>query len=147
MQQSFQLIREVVREGRKNEIDWDKTIDRVARQAHFDQLVMRATPQIRSNLHILIDHEGSMIAFDELTKTMVRALKNYTGKQTQSYYFRNCPEQVLYENEMHTRAIRLEQFCQTKPRSVIIVSDGGAARGHLNQERVRQTKTFSGRHA
>lgn len=142
MQQSFQLIREVVQEGRKEMIDWEATIQQTAKDAGFFELQMSASSSIRSGLTVLVDQEGSMVAFEELTQRMVEALQNYVGKKTQVFYFQNCPVDYLYENKNRTKAHSLRQFADGKPRTIIIVSDGGAARGGYNPDRLEETVDF-----
>ena len=103
---------------------------------------MRSSTSVRSGLTVLVDHDGSMVAFDELTNKMVEALQNYVGKKTQVYYFQNCPVGFLYENKDRTKAYSLRSFTDGKPRTVIVVSDAGAARGGYNPDRLEETKAF-----
>ncbi len=142
MQQSYQMIRRITFEGRKDTINWPATIRRIAQQGFFDDPVLMASPQIKSGLYILVDSGGSMLPFADLTRIMVGALRNFVGKKTQAYYFRNCPIGLLYEDEDQTRAIDAAAFGEGQPRSVIIVSDGGAARGGFNPDRVKATQQF-----
>lgn len=142
MQQSFQLIRDVVQEGYKDQIDWEATIDKIANDGFFGEIVMKPSEKIRSGLTILVDYEGSMVAFNELTEMMVRALQNYVGKKTQVFYFQNCPMEYLYETKDRTKAYSLKKLVDGKPRTIIIVSDAGAARGHYSPDRLQETKDF-----
>lgn len=142
IQQSFQMIRRITFEGRKDTIDWPATIRHVARQGFFDNPVLMASPQIKSGLYILVDSGGSMLPFAGLTQTMVSALRTFVGKKTQVFFFRNCPVGFLYDNEEQTRAIDIASFGDNRPRSVLIVSDAGAARGGYNPDRVAKTRNF-----
>lgn len=142
LQQSFQLIRDVVQEGRKDQIDWESTIAKIAKDGFFGEVVMKASEKIRSGLTILVDYEGSMVAFNDLTEMMVQSLQDYVGKKTQVFYFQNCPVDYVYEKKDRTKAKSLKQFIEGKPRTIIIVSDAGSARGHYNQERLQETKDF-----
>ena len=45
-------------------------------------------------------------------------------------------------NAEHTESVSLRTFAASKRRNILIVSDAGAARGYLNEDRIQQTYTL-----
>ena len=58
------------------------------------------------------------------------------------YYFHNCPEEHLYTDRLQTGSIRVDQFALRQKRSILIISDAGAARGSFNRDRNKTTIRF-----
>jgi len=131
-----------------NEIDIEKTIQHFAENAIMVQPVFKKQVKIHNRVHILIDHEGSMHAFETLSETFSQALQEAFEKQAnsfQKYYFYNVPQKHIFKNTSHTEYKRTAQWiAELKPNqdAVIIISDAGAARDSNSGERLKTTLRF-----
>lgn len=148
MQQSWRHLRRMVREGPPTELDVDETVRRIMRQGLLLEPVM-VPPRInRSRLLLLVDRDGSMAPFHQLSQRLVQtALRGGRVRHTRVFSFHNCPLTHLYTYERPPRAEPLETALRPLPPGAValIVSDAGAARGQVNPERVEQTAAFLAR--
>jgi uncharacterized protein with von Willebrand factor type A (vWA) domain len=148
LEQHYQMVRTEIREGRKDTILWKETIQKIAEEGFFNEPVMAASSKRKSVLNLLIDYSGSMIAFHELCDHMAETLKIYAPKKNHVYYFFNYvhnnssnlqDREILFENPGRTKAIKFDSFATSEPKAILIISDAGAARGKLYQERIERT--------
>ncbi|MEZ4826169.1 MAG: hypothetical protein R3C61_07720 [Bacteroidia bacterium] len=146
MKQSWRFLRNPVKGGSSEEIDIHETVKNIARDGMFTELSFRPSTINKGHLLILVDHGGSMAAFDFLADQLVASARKGGGHEdAEVYYFRNCPQGYLYKNRSH-----VEGFARTriwlKNRSeytaVLIFSDAGAARGNFDSIRINQTMVF-----
>lgn len=168
LQQQYRLVYDKLKSG-PTEILWEDTIQKVAKEGFFSEWVMGTSTQRKSSLYLLIDYSESMIAFYDLCESMAYNLKDRSNKRKQVFYFFNYistpnyvdeweePEQqaspntavassgILFGNPERTEAISLVEFNQGARKSIIILSDAGAARGHYRIERVNRTMAFLAR--
>lgn len=145
MQQSWRHLRRMVREGPPTELDVDETVRRIMRQGVLLEPVMLPPRINRTRLLLLIDRDGSMAPFHQLTQRLVQtALRGGRVRHTRVFSFHNCPLTHLYTYERPPRAEPLEATLRALPLGAValIVSDAGAARGLVNPERVEQTAAF-----
>lgn len=146
MKQSWRFLRNPVHGGNSEEIDIPATVKNIARDGLFTEIVFRPSVVNKSHLLLLIDHGGSMIAFDLLADQLTQAARQGGGHpDAEVYYFHNSPQGYLYKNRN-----QVEGFARTRIwlknrspyTSVMIVSDAGAARGNYNPLRIQQTAVF-----
>lgn len=146
MKQSWRFLRNPVGGGTSDEIDLPGTVRVIARDGMFTELVYKPSTINKTQLLILLDHEGSMIAFDALGEQLAEAAIEGGGHpKAMKYYFRNHPENYLYKDKAHLNGEHLSRVFlkYTSPyTSVLIFSDAGAARGTHNPLRVHQTERF-----
>jgi uncharacterized protein len=125
--------------GMSLDMDIPATIKHAAKQGFFDKPVMKHHFVNDYRLIVLVDWKGSMLAFHTLSDLIVDTLKQELPK-TEVYYFRNQPQQYFYGNSNWTQAIEtkdlLFQLAQN-PANILIISDGGAARGTYVTERLQ----------
>jgi hypothetical protein len=97
-------------------------------------------------LLVLIDCKGSMTPFHNFSNKLVEAAVSGGGhRNALVYYFYNCPAGVVYRNPTLTEPVPLETlYSMIRPNhtNALIISDAGAARGGVNEERVKQTIRF-----
>ncbi|NEO65538.1 MAG: hypothetical protein F6J98_36165 [Moorea sp. SIO4G2] len=148
MKQSWRYLRGLVREGAKTELDIEATVNQIGRQGLLLEPVFISPRVNRTELLLLIDQGGSMIPFhrlsDRLTETALQA--GGWGKTT-IYYFHNCPVDYLYHDRDQLEAESITMILSQLPVQwtvVLMFSDGGAARGGLNPQRIELTKAFLG---
>ncbi|MEO6720599.1 MAG: hypothetical protein ABIN67_09530 [Ferruginibacter sp.] len=131
------------------EMDVDATINKMVEKGFFNEVVFKKQKKSISNLLLLIDHEGSMVAFNQLSKRIltemegallpVKKIKNPT---LQTFYFYNVWGNYLYKNKTHTQYIEFNKvtgFLKNKQANIIIISDAGAAKGTYNTSRINIT--------
>lgn len=146
MKQSFRHLRQAVREGPKDELDIERTVEYIARKGILLEPVMRARRINRASLFLLLDQGGSMAPFHPLSRRLVdTAQRGSRLHQSQAYYFRNYPAEYIYSDPqlLSDTAVNelLNEVKKYRP-GVLIFSDAGAARGFYNQERVNWTYYF-----
>jgi uncharacterized protein with von Willebrand factor type A (vWA) domain len=149
MKQCWRFLRRPVREGIPVEIDIKSTINKITKEGIFSSIVLQPRRLNATELVILIDSKGSMIPFHPITRQLVyTAIGDGKLKQTNVYYFHNCPEQqesyLLFHRPTLTEPIYFTDIKKIlKKRTVVmIISDGGAARGWYDSDRVENTKQF-----
>lgn len=82
-------------------------------------------------LIVLVDRKGSMLAFRALSDFMVETIKKEIPNAN-IYYFRNQPQEYFYGSPDWTEAITQDNLTEKINKSnanVLVISDGGAARG------------------
>jgi uncharacterized protein len=125
--------------GMSRNMDIPATIKHAAKQGFFDKPIMNRHFVNDYRLIVLVDWKGSMLAFHSLSDLIVDTLKQELPK-TEVYYFRNQPQQYFYGNSNWTQAIEtkdlLFQLAQN-PANILVISDGGAARGTYVTERLQ----------
>jgi uncharacterized protein with von Willebrand factor type A (vWA) domain len=146
MKQSFRHLRQAVREGPRDELDIEKTVDSIARKGIFFEPVMRPRRVNRASLFLLLDQGGSMGPFHPLSRRLVEtAEKGSHLRKMAAYYFRNYPSDYLYCDPKLLNETAVEKVFNEinlyRP-GIIIFSDAGAARGLYNQRRVNWTYYF-----
>ena len=144
MQQSWRYLRRFVREGQGTEIDFPQTIDQFAQQRIFLEPVLAPRRVNRVELVVLLDIDGSMTAFHSLAER-IRETAIEAGGRSRVYYFHNCPVKYLYHNREQTEYVTFRQVLQelsSTDSSLLVFSDGGAARGGYRDDRLELTQEF-----
>ncbi|MEH1794945.1 hypothetical protein [Nostoc sp.] len=146
MKQSWRHLRRMVRQGLPTELDIEATIEQVVRQGVLLEPVMMPSRVNRTELLLLIDRKGSMVPFHALSQRLAQtALRGGRLGKASIYYFHNCPTKYLYHDQTRQKAEPVTDFlAQLRPErsSVLIFSDGGAARGSFSLERLELTQKF-----
>jgi uncharacterized protein with von Willebrand factor type A (vWA) domain len=58
------------------------------------------------------------------------------------YFYKEMPYQYLYLDRSHLEAVSISEVAEARSQSVLIISDGGAATGRIEGDRVEQTVQF-----
>ena len=95
MKTVLSYIRQVVREGPKDSLDVDGTIDATCRNAGELEFIWDRAKKKRIKLMLLMDAGGTMAPHTELVSRLFSAAKDIV-KDLQFYYFHNCIYQELY---------------------------------------------------
>lgn len=97
MKMALRRLRILTREGVREELDLDKTIDRTSRNAGLLELEM--VPAKKNNVKVLLflDIGGSMDDHIELCSRLFSAAK-YEFKHLEHYYFHNCLYEFVWRN-------------------------------------------------
>lgn len=145
MKQSWRYLRRMVREGPRDELDVDGTVEKVSREGFLLEPVLQPSRLNRTELVLLIDQDGSMTPFHSLTHQLVEtAQRGGQIGRTHVYYFHDYPDDYLYLDPIRLEAIPTLEFLRmlSNQTALLIVSDGGAARGYLDEERAKRTEKF-----
>ncbi|MEH1813406.1 MAG: hypothetical protein V7L09_13325 [Nostoc sp.] len=146
MIQTWRYLRRPVRQGTPAELDIEATINQIGLQGMFLEPVLRPYRMNRAELLLLVDRDGSMVPFHELSRRLAQTAsqEGRLGK-INIYYFRNCPSDFLYRDPYLLEAETLKNVfsnLQFERSTVLIFSEGGAARGNYNRDRIQLTKQF-----
>ncbi|MFI5322284.1 MAG: VWA domain-containing protein [Thermodesulfobacteriota bacterium] len=126
MKMALRRLRILTREGIKEELDLDGTIDRTSRNAGLLELEM--VPAKKNNVKVLLflDIGGSMDDHIELCSRLFSAAK-YEFKHLEHYYFHNCLYEFVWKNNRRRwqEAIPTFQVLHTynSDYKVIVVGD------------------------
>ncbi|MUG93172.1 hypothetical protein F7734_12310 [Scytonema sp. UIC 10036] len=145
MKQCWRYLRRSVRQGLPTQLDVEATVARIGRDGILLQPVMVSPRSNRTDLMLLIDQEGSMVPFHNLSRQLVEtAQRGGRLRTTNVFYFHDYPDEYLYRHPaMLDAKLVSKAFEDVGERAVVlIVSDAGAARGNFDQERVDSTKAW-----
>ncbi len=140
LKQNWRFLRSQSRAGLSEEIDLEATIQRVAKEGYLQDFVYLPDHRNKIRLVLMIDQQGSMIAFRKLAAKIIdTAIEGGRQQETQTLYFRNTPGDLLFTRPDRTQALTRKKLLSNwskKYTYVLIFSDGGAARGTLNSDRL-----------
>jgi uncharacterized protein len=145
IQRHFSYLRNLIKEGGKEEIDLDATIEGVCADGFFLKPVFQKAVVNRLELLFLIDVSNSMIPFKLVINHFLQSINQETFNRVNYYYFRNCPVEYLYLKPNQPDAELISNILPKLHQQhtlVIIISDAGAARKGFNQTRIDLTTEF-----
>ena len=146
MKQNWRYLRRTIREGPKVEVDVAATIKQISQEGFFLNPVLVPRRVNRVELVLLLDIDGSMVAFHRLgDRIKETAMRGGRLGRSQVYYFHNCPVNFLYRDRARLDYLNIDQVLdRLSPiySSVLIFSDAGAARGGYSEERIEFTEKF-----
>ena len=125
-------IRQVVREGPKDTLDVDGTIDATCRNAGELEFIWDRAKKKRIKLMLLMDAGGTMTPHADLVSRLFSAAKDIV-KDLQFYYFHNCVYQELYTDIYQMKAVSTRKVLDQTNRNykVILVGDAYMAPSEL----------------
>jgi uncharacterized protein len=125
-------IRQVVRDGPKDSLDVDGTIDATCRNAGELEFIWDRAKKKRIKLMLLMDAGGTMTPHSELVSRLFSAAKDIV-KDLKFYYFHNCIYQELYADISQMKAVDTRKVLDQTNRNykVILVGDASMAPSEL----------------
>jgi hypothetical protein len=125
-------IRQVVREGLKDTLDVDGTIDATCRNAGELEFIWERAKKKRIKLMLLMDAGGTMAPHTELVSRLFSAANDIV-KDLQFYYFHNCVYQELFTDIAQMKAVSTRKILDQTNRNykVILVGDAYMAPSEL----------------
>lgn len=125
-------IRQVVREGPRDTLDVEGTIDATCRNAGELEFIWDRTRKKRIKLMLLMDAGGTMAPHTELVSRLFSAAKDIV-KDLRFYYFHNCVYQELYSDIWQLKSVATRKILDqtSKNYKVIIVGDAYMAPSEL----------------
>lgn len=145
IQQNWRYLRRPIREGALTEVDIEATVQQISQDGVFLEPVLIPNRVNQAELLLLIDVSNSMLPFDLLCGRLVDNIQGGRLGKADIYYFRNSPRDYLYFHPQRPDAKPIDELLPKLHRNktvALIVSDGGAARGGINRERIELTATF-----
>jgi hypothetical protein len=139
---NWRYLRRPVADGVRDVLDIKMTVEEATKQGFFLKPVYSRRERNHAHLLILVDQEGSMTPFHHFSRDVIEtALYESSIEKVDVTYFHNLPAEYVYRDPFLTDKIALEKVlsqCDSETR-VLIVSDGGAARGYRRRERISAT--------
>lgn len=145
MKQCWRYLRRPVRQGVPTELDVEATVAKIGREGILLEPVLMPPRTNRTDLVLLIDQEGSMVPFHDLSRQLVEtAQRGGRLRTTNVFYFHDYPDEYLYRHPAMLDAKTVSDIFEEigERAAVLIVSDAGAARGNFDRERVDNTKAW-----
>jgi uncharacterized protein with von Willebrand factor type A (vWA) domain len=146
MKQSWRYLRRMVREGPSVNLNVEATVKKLAREGVLFEPVLEPRRINRAELLLIVDQEGSMVPFHALSRRLVEtAVRGGRLGKAGVYYFHNCPLEHLFLEPDLVEAKSVKEVLAPLHQDyavALVFSDAGAARGGLNEERVRLTVDF-----
>ncbi|NEO89999.1 MAG: VWA containing CoxE family protein [Moorea sp. SIO3G5] len=139
---SWRYLRRMVADGREDVLDVEGTIANVCEQGFFLKPKYSRREQNHADLLLLLDQEGSMTPFHRFTRDLVETAQHDSNiERVRVGYFHNVPPEYVYKDPYLTEKVKFEWILAESDgdTSVLIVSDGGAARGDRRSERFSAT--------
>lgn len=143
MATTWRVIRQPRRQGGPIEWDVEATIARTAQGGMFVGPVFRPVRTNQAHMLLLVDQGGSMVPFSPLIKELKDSLHLAGfGRRLTLAYFHDVPFPRVYSHPGLLKGRPLKEVLSRQPAGchVVIVSDGGAARGLWDSERANQTR-------
>jgi len=126
MKMALRRLRMLTREGTKEELDLDKTIDKTSKNAGLLELEMAAAKKNNVKVLLFLDIGGSMDDHIELCSRLFSAAK-YEFKHLEHYYFHNCLYESVWNNNIRRQQEAIPTFemlhTYNSDYKVIIVGD------------------------
>jgi uncharacterized protein len=125
-------IRQVVREGPKDNLDVDGTINATCKNAGELEFIWDRAKKKRIKLMLLMDAGGTMAPYTELVSRLFSAAKDIV-KDLKFYYFHNCIYQELYTDIGQMKAVETRKILDQTNRNykIILVGDAYMAPSEL----------------
>jgi uncharacterized protein with von Willebrand factor type A (vWA) domain len=129
---ALSYIRQVVREGPKDTLDVDRTIDATCRNAGELEFIWDRARKKKIKLMLLMDAGGTMTPHTEIVSRLFSAAKDIV-KDLRFYYFHNCVYQELYTDIWQMKAVSTRKVLEQIGRNykVILVGDAYMAPSEL----------------
>lgn len=146
MKQTWRYLRRPIREGPLVELDVTATIEKIIQDGFFLDPVLVPQRRNRVELVLLLDVDGSMVAFHSLgDRIKETAMRGGRLGASRVYYFHNCPVEYVYGGPGYSPAVRVEEMLSglsPNRACLLIFSDAGAARGGYSEDRFELTQRF-----
>lgn len=139
----FRRFRRAVRTGPRVELDIEATIDETCRMGLLEAPVLVPARRNQARLTVLVDVSKSMAPWRTFNAVLRDALRHSNLGNWAVFYFKNVPGKVLFEQETLYKRRPIETLLKERPGTpLLMISDGGAARGFHSTRRIVDTQIF-----
>lgn len=140
---AWRRYRRARRAGPRTELDLDATLAEQCRRGFLPEPVLVPARRNQARLVVLVDASPSMAPWSSLNELLTESLKASQLAHTALYFFDNVPDAELFPHPGLTRPLPLAQAIRDHPECpLLIVGDGGAAKGRMNRGRLAGTRAF-----
>lgn len=138
----WRYLRRPVADGVQDVLDVKATVEQTADQGFFLHPVYTRREINHAHLLLIVDRSGSMVPFHRFTRELIETAQFESEiERVDVCYFYNIPTKNVYLDSRLTEPFLLEdilEICDSNT-SILIVSDGGAARGYRDLARIQGT--------
>ncbi|MEM6347671.1 MAG: hypothetical protein AAF927_27535 [Bacteroidota bacterium] len=141
--QSWRYLPDRSEDRPTKEIDINATVENIAKTGRLENLAYQTQKEGIARLLLLIDYEGSMVAFHELAQQIAASAPKTEGKAPNVLYFHDVPGPQLFQDLDQTKAYQIQSLAplyRHRKAGILIISDAGAARGRYDRQRIIQTE-------
>jgi hypothetical protein len=139
----WRRFRAAMRTGPKTELDLEATMEQQCRTGRLTSPTLVAARRNLARLTLLVDVSPSMQPWQSFIPLLRESLRHGQLREVAIYFFDNLPEGVVYRTEALTGPEPIEAALERHAGSpLLILGDGGAARGNRNPDRTRATRDF-----
>ncbi|NJD06934.1 MAG: VWA domain-containing protein [Methylococcaceae bacterium] len=140
---AWRRYRRTLRAGSKVELDIDATVAQQCRSGLLTEPVLLPARRNQARLLVLLDVSPSMAPWGSLAELLTESLRESRLAHGAVYCFDNVPEDPLYADTGLNDPVPLADALQAHPGyPLLILSDGGAAKGRSNRSRLAATRAF-----
>lgn len=148
MSYMWRYLRRPVYDGPADVLNIGATVEKTARQGFFLAPVYQRRMRNDAHLILLVDQGGSMIPFHRFSRNLTETAQHEGGMSAVDvFYFHDVIAGSVYLDPYMTTMVRFDEALEhcTGDTSVLVISDGGAARGHRKLRRVKAATEFLNR--
>ena len=141
----WRYLRRPVNDGPLDVLNVSATVESAARRGFYYSAVYGRRTRNYSHLIILLDCGGSMVPFRRFTQGLVETAQEESEiGRVDVFYFHNVIGDFLYADSFLTNPLSLAEALDEcgNDTSILLISDGGAARGQRRTTRIRLTADF-----
>lgn len=140
---SWRRFRLAQRTGPRVELDIDATIAEQSRRGLLVEPVLIPARCNQARLLVLFDASPSMAPWRYLGQMVTESLERGQLGYAAMYYFNNNPGGDLFETDHLVRPVKCQDIAKRFSNcALLVISDAGAARGHLDDDREKGTQKF-----
>jgi len=104
LEHAWKALRRPIREGRRVELDLDKTLRRIEQESIFSDLVLRPVRKRRGELLVLIDDNNAMLPFMPMLRPLLDSIEQERITFVRLYRFTHYPDDYLFSWQNPTQA-------------------------------------------
>jgi uncharacterized protein len=144
--QMLLTVRRISFDGERSDWDFEESLNSIIRQGYLTEFAYRRQPRTWLGVHLLLDYGGSMVAFDHFSDLMSTFVENIGGENSFVWYCHNTPTDCVFRDKDERDAVKVDDWLnileKQSPAQILIFSDGGAARGYRNPDRITAANNF-----
>ena len=132
-----------LRTGPRVELDLAATIQEQCRRGVLADPVLLPGRRNQARLLVLVDASASMAPWRSFNEVLTESLQDSGLASARLAYFNNVPAEMVYAKDSLTGPESLQELLEQQAGgALLILSDGGAARGTRDREQVEETRQF-----
>jgi len=140
MKRAWRYMRLIKRVGAPVELDVEATIAHTYRLGVFIEMILMPRRANFARLLILADEGGSMVPFRRVTEPLLESAQQSGLAKVAVFYFHDMIRDAVYPDALMTKPEPLERALNSSRwTGILIISDGGAARGNYDDRRILHT--------